>query len=305
MRREIAQLAQQLERLQAIDASQSTRSAAQRLADQGRPPDRNNDQQMAAPQRPSPANEVEKAEQDLEEAARQLAEHRQQAEDDLALEFVRRFQAELAEMVQRQQGVVEETVSLDSQRAPGSPLSNEDADAVARLAGEEQQLAELAREHSKLLFGLGAVRIGLEDAARRLRVAAHRLDAGETGDAAQQAMRHALERLEGMLQAFAQTASEAAPQSQPPPGAGAPPGQQPQRRPTFELLEVKMLRMLQVDLHERTQQFEQRLVGLDGPPAGSERAALAREAAELKAEQGRLVDLVEEMLSRDNEEEPQ
>ncbi len=64
-----------------------------------------------------------------------------------------------------------------------------------------------------------------------------------------------------MRQAFAQTANEA---SQKPNGNNAAPPaaannqQPPPRRPTFELLEVKMLRMLQADLNERTRQHEQR-----------------------------------------------
>jgi len=297
LQRDIEQLARELDRLQVEDAGRSTRSAANRL--ENRPP--SDGQQAAEPQRPSPTSEVQKAEQDLKEAARQLAQRRQQAEDDLALEFVRRFQAELADMVERQRHVVQQTVELDSNRPPNEPLTGQAAEAVAKLAGEERSLAQLAREHSELLFGLGAVRISLEEAERRLNAAAKRLDERDTGPAAKQAERHALARLEGMMQAFAQTAAEAAPQSQPP-NAAPPAGQQPQRRPTFELLEVKMLRMLQADLHERTREFEQRLAGLNAPPNDAERVELAHEAQELKAAQGRLAELVQQMLTRNNEE---
>ena len=81
------------------------------------------------------------------------------------------------------------------------------------------------------------------------------LDIRETGSQTQAAEQLALTRLEGMLQAFAQTANEAG--QKPAPNNAALPAavnnpQQPQCRPTFELLEVKMLRMLQADLNERT-----------------------------------------------------
>jgi hypothetical protein len=60
--------------------------------------------------------------------------------------------------------------------------------------------------------------------------------------------------------------------------------------------------MLQVDLNERTQSHEARLAGLDRPPNDRERANLATEARELQAEQARLAELVQQMLSRDNEQ---
>ena len=75
----------------------------------------------------------------------------------------------------------------------------------------------------------------------------------------------ALARLEAMIQAFAQTASEAGPKpartkrkADPVNNAAA---NHSAARPTFELLEVKMLRMLQADLNERTAKHEQRLKG--------------------------------------------
>jgi hypothetical protein len=145
--------------------------------------------------------------------------------------------------------------------------------------------------------------MGLEEAERRLGAAAARLDTRDTGPQAQQAEQHALNRLEGMLQAFAQTASESAPSQNAPAGNNETlPGQQPQRRPTFELLEIKMVRMMQVDLNERTQAIEDQLAGLKQPLADRERAELAREAQELQAEQRRLAELVQEMLTRDNGE---
>jgi hypothetical protein len=294
LQREIEQLARQLERLQAADAGQSTQKAANRL-------DAGDSQQPDSQRRPAPSNVVQKAEQDLAEAANQLAQRRQQAEDDLAVEFVRRFQAELGKMVERQQRVLEQTVQLDSERRPNEPLGDAQRQAADKLGNEERQLATSARDHGELLHGLAAVRIGLEQAESRLASAAKFLDNGDTGATAQQAERHALERLEGMLEAFAQTATEAGQNPPPAGGTGAPPGEQPQRRPTFELLEVKMLRMLQVDVNERTRTYQERRSAATELPQ-AEQADLLREGRELQAEQGRLAELVQEMLTRDNGE---
>jgi hypothetical protein len=296
--REIEKLARHLDRLQAADAGQSTRNAANRLSNRSSNANQSNSQR----QRPAPSGDVQKAEQDLQEAARQLAQHRQQAEDNLALEFVRRFQAELGEMVQRQQTVIKDTVQLDAGRQPNKPLRDAERQAVARLVDEERQLATLARENGELLFGLSAVRLSLQEAERRLTTAGELLNDGNTGATVQQAERLALVRLEGMLEAFAQTANEAG--QSPPSGAGAsaPPGQQSQRGPTFELLELKMLRMLQVDLNQRTRIYHEQLNDVGGPPETNQKAELMRQAQDLQVEQGQLAELVQEMLNRDNEE---
>ena len=300
LQRETEQLAGQLKRLQAADASESTQNAANRLAnDSG-----NKDSENSDGQRPARSSEVQHAEQDLEQAAQQLANQRQQAENDLALEFVRRFQAELGTMVERQKKVMHDTVQLDAARKSDSSPDESISQRASKIAVEERGLANLAGEQGELLSGLGAVRMGLEEVQRRLAAAAAILDGSDTGPRAQQAERYALARLEGMLQAFAQTASESAAGQAPPAGNNAnPPGQPPPRRPTFELLEVKMLRMLQVDLNDRTRAIENQLAGLKPPIDERERADLAREAQELQAEQRRLAELVQEMLTRDNGEE--
>ncbi len=302
VRRDIEQLARQLERLQAADASQSAQKAASGL--ENRPA---NGKQEANGQRPSPSSQVQKSEQQLEQAARQLAERRSQAEDDLALEFVRRFQTELGEMVQRQQRVIKKTDEFDAGRLSSPTLSTEQSKTVSDLADEERQLAQMAKEHSEILFGLGSVRVSLEDAERRLAAAGKLLDDQQTGSPAKSAEQLALARLEAMMQAFAQTASEAGPKpnanqnSNANPANGAANSEPPQRKPTFELLEVKMLRMLQADLNERTREHEQRLNKGASNPAAT--AALQQEELELAVEQGQLAELVQKMLARDNKKQ--
>jgi hypothetical protein len=296
LRRAAKQLARQLNRIQADAAGRSTQSAADRL--KNRPSDAG--ETAASLQRPSSSNEVRQAENDLAEAARHLAQRREEAEFDLALELVRRFQTELQEMVVRQQEVVRDTIGVDHARVASGGLATEQSQKLEGLADTERELAKLTREHSEVLDGLGAVRESLQEAGRRLDVAAQLLSAHESSAPTQHAERHALKRLEGMLDAFSQTAKEAG-GSQSNGGAG---GQRSeQRRPTFELLEVKMLRMLQVDLNERTQDYERRFAGPPQQVDPEAEAALRSEAQELAAEQGRLAGLVKEILSRDNQQD--
>jgi len=303
LRRDINKLARQLDWLQAADAGQSARSAADRLVHQK--PNVN----QPRPQPTASSNDVQKAEHDLANAAQQLANRRQRADDDLALEFIRRLQTELADMVARQKRVIDQTAELQDARRPNTALPDAGAERITKLAGEERELAQMARDHSEVLHGLGAVRVSLKEAERRLHAAAPLLDRRDTGPDDQQTEQNALERLEAMLATFEQTADEARPDQPQPPNTGAG-GQQPQRRPTFELLEVKMLRMLQSDLLARTREYEQRLaaiVGRTSPdtahPKDTERARLQQEAQELAAEQGRLSELVDDMLTRDNKDD--
>jgi hypothetical protein len=303
VRRDVEQLARELDRLQAADASKSAQSAASDL--NNRPTDQKKSDPNAG--RPSSSGQVKKAEQNLQQAANQLAQRRQQAEDDLQLEIVQRFQTELGEMVKRQQAVLKNTAELDAARRPSASLSADQIKIVADLAGQERQLADQAKEHSELLFGLGSVRVSLEEAERRLAAAGKLLEDRKTDTPTQQAEQLALTRLEAMLQTFAQTANEAAKKpdanNPPPPPAANNQPQQPQRRPTFELLEVKMLRMLQADLNDRTAEHEKRGAAVAGNPAA--KAGFDQEARELAAEQGRLAELVQKMLSRDNERQEQ
>jgi hypothetical protein len=253
------------------------------------------------PPRPASSAIARQAEEDLEQAAQQLTARRRQEEDDLALEFVRRFQAELGKMVKRQQQVVNSTVQLDAQRQAGERLDEAATKVISNLAREERELTVLAREHEELLFGLAAVRIGLQQAERRLADSARLLETNDTGPRAQEVERLALARLQGMFEGFAQTADEAAPNNTQQGSNATQPGQQPQRRPTFELLQVKMLRMLQADLNERTREYRQRLAAGVQSETGEKRVEQSREAQQLQNEQGQLAELVDEMLNRDNE----
>jgi hypothetical protein len=59
--------------------------------------------------------------------------------------------------------------------------------------------------------------------------------------------------------------------------------------------------MLQVDLNARTHAYQEKLVAKSQPLDPTATASLEREGRELAAEQGRLAELVKNMLSRDNQ----
>lgn len=294
LRARIERLARQLDRLQADAAADSTHDAANRLSDRA---------ERAAGERASArgqtARPVQQAEQDLAKAADELAERRRQAEFDFQREFLNRFLAALGPMVDRQRGVVAKMTELEATPAPAGPPAAARRQATDELVQTEHALADEAQEYRELLFGLATLRLSLGRARDRLVEAGELLSRHDTGPATLQAGGEALDRLEKIANALRETADQAAGE---PGGAGAgagPPGGGQQRsQPAFDLLEVKLLRMLQADLNERTRDCQRRMAEIGADAAGQ--SALQREAAELAAEQGRLAELVRELAARNN-----
>ncbi len=290
LRAQIERLSRRLERLQADAAAGSTRRAAERL------------EQQRGGEREATRRQVQQAERDLAEAAEQLAQRRAQAEFNLQREFINRFVAALGPLVARQRDVVDKITALDVARASDTGLTPAQRQEIDQLAQAEQSLADEVREHREVLFGLGSLRLALGRAAGQLAATGELLSRQDTGAAAQQSGQAALAQLERIADALRQTAAEAAGE---PGGAGAGAGGQAgnrgQRQPAFDLLEVKLLRMLQAELNERTRDFGRRLTEARAA-GGGDKATFQREAAELAAEQGRLAELVREILARNNEE---
>jgi len=283
LRQQIARLARELARLDAADAGRSTGQAADKLADRDQ-------------QRPAESREVERAEQDLAEAARQLAQRRAEAEEDWARRFLERFQSALGQMIDEQKRVITTTEAVDAARGDRS-LNAMQAKSVAELAAIERRLADDAHVHAELIAGLRVFGEALGAASQELMAAAELLDQQATGPPTRRAERRALERFEQIAWALEQTAQSQQP-SPPPGGAGgAGGGQQP--RPLFDLFEVKLLRMLQADLQSRTEAFHERETAV-GPLDAQQQAALARESAALAAEQARMAELVTEIVARNN-----
>src|SRR5262249_2911793 len=141
LRERIAQLARQLQQLQATDASKSTGQAGKKLAGKSEG-------------QPAKSGAAQQAEQDLARAAQQLAARRAQAEEDLARAFLQRFQGELQTMIAEQQQVVDGTTQLaakleDEQAARDNAQSNQTA--MTELAAKEHGIATSAHDESELL----------------------------------------------------------------------------------------------------------------------------------------------------------
>jgi hypothetical protein len=274
---EIDRLARRLKRLQAEQAASAAQRGAQRLgkadaaAQQG-------DAGVAG-------EEAHRAEQDLEEAQQALAEARQQAEADLAEEMLARFEDTIKALLARQQQVLAETARLEAARDEQGVLRPEQMDSVRILSREQLLLQEETAGHATKLGEKSAFALALEGVSRAMQRASQLLSGGETGPATQSQERFALERLARLMKAFEK---DDEPQQKPGQEAGGEGAGQGQSAP--DLAELKLLKLLQADLKERTLELSEE-VGT-GPPNEEQLG----EYAELELEQGRLADLVFRLL---------
>ena len=313
---DIQRMSRRLKRLTAERASQSTARAADRLspsrnrassgdrAAEGSPSDssgQGGSSSSGDSQSPS-GRDVRQAEQDLEDAAQQLAERRrrdrlrhrrrrraerrQRAEQDLARQQLARLETALQAIVQQQQRVLDDTRQLHQVRDAAGQLNFAQSRTLIQLTEQQQSLAAEVEDFADLLGGLGVFRLALSEAKRQMQHAAELLHRRDTGAKTQLAQEQALERLKQIVAAL-----EDDPQPQEDEGNGGGGGGGDgggQQGPQLEVAELKLLRAMQADLNRRTRDAHQL-------PASIELDA------ELAAEQGRLAELVLEILSRDNE----
>jgi hypothetical protein len=260
-------LSRQLKRLQAGQAGQNTDQAARQLQTSAGPPS---------------GRQARAAEQDLGEAARQLADARRRAEQELAQQQTEALQEVLREAVARQARVLDQTQQLDQQRNPDEKLSLEQTQAVGQLASQESQLVDQVQQWKELAKNLGAFQFALSKAGDNLQQATDLLKQQQTANPTQVSETNALNRLQQMANALQVDPSSP---SEDDPGGGDQSGGQsgnPQQGPRLQLAELKLLRAMQADLNERTE-------------------AAVTSPEQFAEEQGYLAQLVLEILSRNNE----
>ncbi len=275
---EIERFARQLKRLQAERAAGSAEQGAER---------------MAASRAAGEAGDVaaaddaaRQAQQDLDEAQEELAQTRRQAEQDLAREQLARIEDSIRGLVDQQQRALQETARLEQLRQQAGALTRGQALSLSDLARQQERIAADTAGLTTKLAGAEVFLLALEGAAEQMRAASERLLQQQTGNAAQRHQRNALARLQPVLHALAD--EEQAPKNNGGGGSGGGGGQQGQN--LRDLAELKLLKLLQQDLRRRTEELQD---AADGEPLTRPQE---RELEQLAAEQGRLADLVFDLL---------
>lgn len=286
---EAERMARRLKRLEAEKAGSSTASSSQKMQQAG--------SNAGQGQGGQAAQQAEQAEKDLEQAQQELAQRRAQAEADLAAEQLAKMEDALRGLRDQQQSVIEETARLEAIRELAGSWTRGQLISVGDLARRQEQLQAEAEAMAEKLDPARVFHLALTGAAADMKNAAELLGQQQTGAPTQLAEKHALNRLEQLLQALSKDAPQQPDNQQQPPGGGegGPQQPQPQTDGIPPIAQLKLLKMLQLEINERT-------TALDA----KRNTLTPREADEwvrLSAEQGRLADLVLE-LSKPSEENP-
>lgn len=280
---QVARLARRLERLQAEAAARTAASGGQRSAQAG--------EQAAAGDASGAAEQAAAAEQDLAQAQAELAERRQQAEQDLAAEQLARLEDALRGLSEREQQVVEQTRRLEEIRATQGRWSRGQSASVRDLSREQQALAEETGALQTRLQQAEVFLLALRGAQESMRRAAELLDERRTGNETQVAETQALERIRQVLEALAQDQQPDKPPGEEGGEGGGGSGSGQGGDSNLAVAQIKMLKLLQMDLNRRTAALAQRQA------EGTELSAAEQQTlAQLSDEQGLLADLVRNLL---------
>ena len=284
-------LAKRLQRLQAGAAAKPLFRAGQSLGQAG--------EQADAGQGGDAADQADQAKRDLDEAQQQLAERRQQAEADLAAEQLARLKTGLENLRDRQREANQETVRYEELRQPAGKWTRGQQVGVLELARAQLGLADETGAMAKKLAAAAAFALALDGAFDDMIAAVEKICELDTGPAAQEPQRHALARLEQLLAALEpDNPDDQQPQQDDGSGSGSQSGGQ-QGEALPDTAQLKLLKLLQLDLNERTRTLADRL-----QQGGAARDEAARALVRVGDEQGKLADLVRN-LSQPADEKPE
>ncbi len=284
LQEQVARMGRTLKRLTADRAGRSADRAADQLAGSaGQQPG----QQVGDPPQTGKlsGDNVRRAQRDLEQAQQQLADARRQAEADLARERLAQFETAIRSLVDGQSRVLDETTRLESLRDEEGQLSFAQLSSLSRLAGQQMLLRDETQQHGEGMRGLGVFRLALERTTDDMSRAATMLERRRTDEPTQQLERSALQRLEQLLSVLVPDDEPANEQGNQGGAGGGGQGQGDQPQPTLNLAELKLLRLMQLDLQQQTLRWEQRA----RQPHDADLAADAQRLAEEQASLAQLV----------------
>lgn len=295
LEQELARFSRQLQRLTAKKSSQSVRNAEQKVDQAGK--------QAQAGKSDLAEQQAQQAEKDLEQAQQQLAERRREAEADLAYEKLTKMKDELVGVHDRQKSLLEGTERLEDLRQQNSgELTPGQRASLQQLAANQALLEEQTFDLAEKLAEAVVFRMALDGARGEMQAAADMLSQGQTGSGVQTAEANALRRMEQLLEALNPDPPDDNQEQAQPPGGGGGENQQ-QNRPQDgipDIAQLKMLKLLQQEINQRTQALESKY-GLENELS----EAQENEYQRLAAEQGRLANLLRQLMPTPTEGQPE
>lgn len=289
LQEETQRMARRLKRLLADRAAQATGQAAGQMGQAGQCAGQGNGQ--------GASQQAQAAEKSLQEAQRQLAARRLQAQAELAVEQLARLEDTLKHFRGRQQAILDETRRIAGLQEDQGDLTRAQLLSLGGLARQQGALQTETVQLGDQLLGAGAFQLALSRAGRYMGQAAAMLHRQQVGPPTQEAEENALGRFDLLLEAL---------KKEPPAdgqagGASGGTGGQGGRPGAVQMLaELKLVKLLQEELNLRTAQLQK-------AAAAGLTDEQKREYALLSEEQARLADLVLQLLQTeqgDPEDDP-
>jgi hypothetical protein len=232
----------------------------------------------------------------LEQAQRELARERRQAEERLARELLERIADELQAMIPRQQNVIDETARLEAERARRGNWTRAQLKSLRDLVDAQRGLAQETDRLVETLSPAEVFAMALQGAGRSMERAVERLDQRQTDGPTIAAEEAAKRRFVDLVEVLQEEPGQ--PSEPPPPSGQAAPGEQqpeeagPQGDAIPQLAQLKLLRLMQLELITRTAALETRRQN------GVIDAADQAELDSLAEEQGKLADLARNLTQQ-------
>lgn len=291
------ELARRLEHLQAPDAAQAAAEAAQQMGQSV--------QAAAKAHAGAAAASARKAQQALDEARRRVAELGRQSQADLAKEQLSRLHEAVGLLHRRQQQILRRTEQLHTQQGAKTAPEGWKRE-LAELANQQKALASQTASLARKQVTSEAFAWALAGAEQAMSLSAAWLERGRVDDPAQSAQREALGRLGRLLESLRPAPPGQPGEAKPGPAPDAPAATPPATQPPASgaslrrLAELKLLRLIQEDLRQRTAELDQAVqAGTIAPDEAR------RQYHDISQQQGRLAELLLAIGASGAEEDPQ
>ncbi|NQT11422.1 MAG: hypothetical protein HQ582_01650 [Planctomycetes bacterium] len=277
-------MARRLERLLAESAGQTVARAAEKMRGAG--------QSARQGECRAASGQAEEAKKDLDEARRQVARRRLEAEVELALEQMARLEETVQGAYRHEEKIIEETLRLDQLAQDQGRLTRAQNATLHDLARDQELLRKQTVDLAAKLVGANVFNLALSGAASDMGRAAAGLGRRDTGPPTQRAEENALRRLGQLLEALKPEEPDEEPDDD---GSGQGGGKGAQRPPGSglqTLVELKLLKLMQQEVNQRTQTLEAAFGQADSLTDEGR-----REYDQLGEEQGRLADLLWDLIA--------
>ncbi|TWT77499.1 hypothetical protein Pla123a_21600 [Posidoniimonas polymericola] len=279
-------MGRKLDRLGAQPSGESTQQGAQSM------------EQSAEQSRQGESGEqkLADAQEQLKKAQEQLQQEIERQELAQALRVLDRLAGRLPAYIERQIKLLEGTVGADQEAQAGAAGKDFEA-TVDELAAGQTDLREDIEVARRNVAEREVFELALRGAVSDMDQAIERLEADQVDRPTQQRQYAALQRLKHVSDALQMNPPEDEEEEQQQ-GGGQGQGQQGQQPPPspIDVAELKMLRLMQLDVNAQTRSLE-----AEAADRRIEPAAARRQADDLSGRQQRLGELVQELIERMNE----